>query len=145
MNFRAAPSGLSRRAAAVLDMTALIDVVFLLLNFFVLTSSMVDQQNASSDVARIDVDLASTTLAADTREYDDLRVSVDVEGKVYVDGEEVATTELGPRFCAAHNDNPETLVLIEADQAVAHGRVAQVMAAAHLCQLRVHMAEGAGN
>lgn len=44
MNFRQSPSMLSRRAAAVVDITALIDVVFQLLIFFLLTSSYVSQQ-----------------------------------------------------------------------------------------------------
>ncbi len=143
MNFRATPNGRSRRAAVVVDLTALIDVVFQLLIFFVLTSSLVDQQNAEAS-ARVEVDQAATSLTPSATPYDDITVTIDADGLTYLDGEQVVPGELGPRFCEAKNQNPETLLLLRADQRVAHGKVAQVMAVAHACQLRVHMAQKAG-
>lgn len=143
MNFRAAPGGRSRRAATVVDITALIDVVFLLLIFFVLTSSLVDQQAAEAS-ARVEVDQAATDLKASTVQYDDLTVTIDASGNVYLEDAVVLPSELGPRFCQARNRNPDTLLLLRADDTVAHGKVAQVMAIAHSCQLRVHVAQRAG-
>ncbi len=143
MNFRGSPGGRSRRAPTVVDITPLIDVVFLLLIFFVLTSSMVDQQAAEAS-ARVEVDQAATDLKATTVQYDDITVVIDAGGTIHLEDEVVQPSELAPRFCPAKNRNPNTLLLLRADDNVAHGKVAQIMAHAYACQLRVHVAQRAG-
>ena len=142
MNFRGGPSALSRRAATVVDLTALIDVVFLLLIFFVLTSSLVDQQRAEA-AADVPINQAESEAKPSPSPVEAITVTVDADGLIWLENEQIAPGALGPRFCKAKNDKPNTVLLLRADQRVAHGKVAQVMAVAHTCQLQVHVAQKA--
>ncbi len=143
MNFRTSPSSLSRRAATVVDMTALIDVVFLLLIFFVLTSSHVDQQAAEAS-ALIDVDQAESDNKASQVPVEALIVTVSADGTIYLDDGGVGRGERGAGVCGAKKRRPDAVLRLRAEQNVAHGKVAQVMSVAHTCKLRVRMAQKAG-
>ena len=139
MNFRDGP-GRSRRAATVLDITPLVDVVFQLLIFFLLTSSYVAQQPAAqnSDSPQVPVELPESSLTASPTRFDDLNIVVDAEGQIYVgDDERVSLEALADRLGRAANENPNTVVLIRGDQQVPYGRIAQVMAIARQSRLRL--------
>ncbi|MCA9527273.1 MAG: biopolymer transporter ExbD [Myxococcales bacterium] len=136
MNFRQSPSMLSRRAAAVVDITALIDVVFQLLIFFLLTSSYVSQQ-ATPKAPQVPLDLPETSLEATDQRADDVTVSVDAAGGVFLDGQPVTLEELGVRLAKAANRNPNTIVLIRGDESVAYGRIAEVMTIARASKLKI--------
>lgn len=136
MNFRGDIAGRSRRTAAVVDITALVDVVFQLLIFFLLTSSYVSQQGASNP--RVPVDLPESSLAAEAQDFDDFTIAVDAAGEIFVENDEkVSLSELAVRLAKAANKNPNTVVLIRGDQNVPYGRIAQVMAVARASQLRI--------
>ncbi len=134
MNFRDAP-GRRRRTATVVDLTALIDVVFQLLIFFLLTSSYVSQQSSASP--RVDVELPESSLEAQDQRLDDKTIEINAEGALFLDGEAVTPEELQVRLVKARNKNPKTVVLIRGDQAVPYGRIAQVMSMAQAAQLQV--------
>ena len=76
MNFRSAraPRG------SVLDLTPLIDVIFQLLIFFLLTSSYVDQQQSAS--ATVPVELPESSLEASTSPAEELVLTIDERGSV---------------------------------------------------------------
>ena len=85
MNFR---KGLSEEVEV--NLTPLIDVVFLLLIFFMVTTTF-DRD------AKIKIDLPTTSNAVPQAEKDKLEVIIDSQGKYFVDGKEVL------------NNKPETL------------------------------------
>lgn len=85
MNFR---KGLSDEVEV--NLTPLIDVVFLLLIFFMVTTTF-DRD------AKIKIDLPTTSNAVAETQKDKLEVLIDSQGKYYVDGKEVL------------NNKPETL------------------------------------
>ncbi|MBU0550436.1 biopolymer transporter ExbD [Myxococcota bacterium] len=138
MNFRAPRSALSRRAGAVVDMTALVDVIFQLLIFFLLTSSYVRQQSPQS--ARVQVDLPESSLEAQPEQFEDLSVSVDAEGQIFMGDEALASfDELVARLEAAAARQPNTILLLRGDKAAAYGRVADIIHAAQRLKLKVSM------
>jgi biopolymer transport protein ExbD len=136
VNFRAGPSGVRRRAATVVDITALVDVVFQLLIFFLLTSSYVSQSTPKAP--QVPVDLPESSLEAAAMEYDDFAIAVDAEGNIFVGADErVSLEELRVRLLKAANDNPRTVVLIRGDQRASYGRIAQVMEIARASRLKI--------
>lgn len=135
MNFRGGGRS-ARRNAAVVDITALIDVVFQLLIFFLLTSSYVSQQ--SRQAPQVPVELPESSLEASAQPAEDFVIAVDEAGDIFVDGgERVSVDELAIRLARAAEENANTVVLIRGDQKVPYGRIAQVMAVARLSGLKL--------
>lgn len=138
MNFRKDPSGLAKRGGIVVDMTALIDVVFQLLIFFLLTSSYVTQnQSNQNSSAKVPVELPESDLAATNTKVDDLTISINEAGEIFLDEARVTLEELGVELLRAAEKNPRTVVLIRGDETVPYGRIAQVMAVARASRLRI--------
>ena len=136
MNFRGGNGARARRTAAVVDITALIDVVFQLLIFFLLTSSYVSQ--ARSSAPQIPVELPESSLEATAQPARDFNIVVKSTGEIFVgDEEQVSIEELAVRLARAQAENPKTVILIRGDQTVAYGRIAQVMTVARSLRLPI--------
>jgi biopolymer transport protein ExbD len=110
-----------RRAPVLLDLTPLIDVVFLLLIFFMVSTTFV--QDAAG--LKIDLPRSDNRDAIDAKQDVSIRVAAD--GGVFVDDAGVTLESLREHLAAAAKKNPETMVVLEADQAVDHGRVVEVL------------------
>lgn len=120
MNFR--PGGGAADEPRI-ELTSLVDVIFLLLIFFLLTTTFVQQPT-------IDVNLPGAA-SAETRVSDhELLVVLTGDGQVAVDGEVITLTALTARLRSARAQDAETTVLLQADEGVPHGQVVQVMDAA---------------
>ena len=139
MNFRA---GIKRRAPTVLDMTPLVDVVFQLLIFFLLTSTYVQQssQNSSS----VPVELPESSLEASQQAPDELMISIDEGGSVFVGDELLSLDQLATRLFRVAQSKPNTIVLVRGDQRVPYGRVGQVMSIVRASGLRMSAALQSG-
>ena len=139
MNFRA---GIKRRAPTVLDMTPLVDVVFQLLIFFLLTSTYVQQsaQNSSS----VPVELPESSLEASQQVPDEVMISIDELGAVFIGDEQVSLDELATRLFRIAQSKPDTIVLVRGDQRVPYGRVGQVMSIVRASGLRMSAALQSG-
>ncbi|HUP01709.1 MAG TPA: biopolymer transporter ExbD [Gemmatimonadota bacterium] len=111
-----------RRRKAGINITSLIDVVFLLLLFFVVTSTFLEQPG-------LDLALPEASTAEGEREGD-VTVSVAPDGTVYLAGEAVPAGDLAGRLEAALSVRDPKRVILEADRSVSHGRVVEVMDAA---------------
>ena len=122
MNFRSAraPRG------SVLDLTPLIDVIFQLLIFFLLTSSYVDQQQSAS--ATVPVELPEASLEATASPAEELVLTIDEGGAIYLNEEQLSLDMLTTRLLQRAAQKPQTIVLIRGDERVPYGRIAQVMA-----------------
>jgi biopolymer transport protein ExbD len=73
--------------------------------------------------------------AADvTVQQSDMSIAILTDGRVLVAGTVVSMDELKKALDDARQKNPETLVVVQADEGVAHGKVVEVM----------EMAKGAG-
>ncbi len=107
-----------------LDMTPLIDVVFLLLIFFMLSTSL-------SVNPGIKVDLPKASAEQVKKKKITLRVAIEASGRIYLEGRKVSLEELKKHFLkTAKKSDGDALVVIEADRKVYHGLVVKVMDAA---------------
>lgn len=132
MNFRA---GLKKRATSVLDMTPLVDVVFQLLIFFLLTSTYVQQSQQSASA--VPVELPESSLAASPSAPEELVITIDERGDVYLKDEAISLDELAASLTRIAQNKPNTIVLVRGDQLVSYGRVGQVMSIVRASGLRL--------
>lgn len=110
-------NGRSRRVA--LDMTPLIDVVLMLVIFFMLTTTFVLSPG-------IEVDLPRGHSTQEPRERDAI-ITMTKAGVIYYQDAQVSLATLQSVLQRAHNHQPELRVVIKADTQVAHGNVVAVM------------------
>jgi biopolymer transport protein ExbD/biopolymer transport protein TolR len=102
------------------DVTPLIDIVFQLVLFFMVTTTFVSSPGIKVDLPRS----SSETLL---QNQEDLHIWMTDEGVVYVDKRPVDLDGLKAVFSARAAADPSTMVIIEADTNVEHGRVVGVM------------------
>lgn len=101
-------------------MTPLIDIIFQLVLFFMVSTTFVSAPG-------IHVDLPRSSAEVILRDRQDLNIWVTSEGSVYVGDRAVTWQELDDAFEQAATRNPESLVIVKGDQKVDYGRVVSVM------------------
>ena len=110
----------TRRAEVVVDVTPLIDIIFQLVLFFMVSTTFVTSPG-------IEVDLPRSSSDTILRDQDDINLWVTSEGSVFVDDAPVDWASLEGALTQAAMANPSTLIIIKADRDVDHGRVVAVM------------------
>lgn len=132
MSISARTSGLrARRRArgqAMVELTPLIDIVFQLLIFFLLTTTF--QNNPSFKVK-----LPKANNSDVKQEPKSVVVSIGSDGKIEIDGQLIDDSELERRLCNAANSDSSTGVNIRADAKAEHQNVVKVMDKAKGCGL----------
>ena len=131
MNFR---SRKKRRAHTILDMTPLVDVIFQLLIFFLLTSTY---SQAVPSAANIPIDLPESKLKAEQELPTEIIISVDAASKVYWLDKQVSLEELTARLQEQATLNPNTLVLLRGDQQASYGMIGQIMSIIQQLKLKM--------
>lgn len=132
--------GRSRRPDPTLDVTPMIDIVFQLVLFFMVSTTFISSPGIQVDLPRAN----SQVVLSDKK---DINVWMTVEGAVYVDDEPVDLGQLRQRLRSAAKGDPTTLVVIKADAGVEHGRVVTAMDIARgegLERLAIATDDGAG-
>jgi biopolymer transport protein ExbD len=109
-------------ARGQLDIAPLIDCVLLLLLFFMLSSSMI-----LPTVLRVSLPQSSAAAIEQGRA---IRVTIDKSGALYWQGEGVTQEALGENIARLAAVAPDTLLVLDADREVSHGRVVTVMSLA---------------
>ena len=109
--------------ASTLSLTPLIDVVFLLLIFFLVTSEFEEEER------RLDIVLPSATSAVPmTSKPREVVVDVDSQGLIYLHGQRTSLDELSRLLRIAVESNPTNqTVVIRADRETAFQPVVSVM------------------
>ncbi len=102
------------------DLTPLIDVVFQLLIFFMLTTTFINVESG------VKVDLPSGDFAA-VSEKRNIVVTITENNVLYLNNHLVDPNYLTEKLRDETRDNPNPLVVLEADQNVTHGKVVRVM------------------
>ncbi len=120
-----------------LDITSLIDVVFLLLVFLIVTMSFT-QTASSTEEAIIDIELASASNIESDKPKESLTVFVDEDGKIYVekDPKPHGPEELKLVMLEKVMATPDLIVNLRADHRATHGAV--VAAMDQLKALKIH-------
>ena len=102
-----------------INMGPLIDMVFLLLIFFVVTTSFVKETGI--DVQR------PTAATAELKEKGNVLIGVTEEGRVYLDRKRIDVRSVCAHMARVLAENPESSVVVVADRASQTGVVIQVM------------------
>ncbi|MCK6522602.1 biopolymer transporter ExbD [Myxococcota bacterium] len=115
MKFRA-----TRRVMPTLDITPLIDIIFQLVLFFMVSTTFISAPG-------IQVDLPRSSAEVVLSDKEQITLWLTEKGEVYVDDQPVTRKDLDARLRAVALKDPSSLVIIKADAAVDHGRVVTVM------------------
>jgi biopolymer transport protein ExbD len=114
----------TRRPDAIIDVTPMIDIVFQLVLFFMVSTTFVNNPG-------IQVDLPRSSAQVVISDDEDLNIWMTSEGAIYLNERPVADIdELSKTFQKAAAQDANTMVVIKADVGVTHGRVVVVMDAA---------------
>ncbi|HDI00174.1 MAG: biopolymer transporter ExbD [Candidatus Latescibacterota bacterium] len=111
------------------DLTPLIDCVFQLLIFFMVTTVFIHTRG-------IDVDLPSASKATESVEKRDINIIIEADGRIEIGGEEVEEGELVERIKRAMVENKNENIIIQADPEVVQERVVEVMDAARIAGVK---------
>ena len=101
-----------------INVTPLVDIVLVLLVVMMVTASYVAAKVIPMDLPRGATGESIPLTVA---------VSIDKDGKLFLDAEPVDEAGLRSKVAAAHTRDPDTRATIAADSHVAHGRVVQVI------------------
>ena len=108
-----------RRSVVDVNMAPLIDMVFILLIFFLVTTSFVKETGI--DVSR------PTAATALSQSKATLLVGIDAANRIYIDRREVDVRAVRANVERALAENPEGAVVVVADKASSTGTAIQVM------------------
>lgn len=108
MNFR--DDSTRPKALAMFSHSSLTDIVFLLLIFFLLTSSFVVNNGIQVEIPKADSSAPSNPQL--------LEVVVTSEGRYYVRGEEVSVSNLQTQIEQEYQKNPKLMLVLRADKSV---------------------------
>ena len=126
-------SGSEADLFADINITPLTDIFLVLLIIFMVTSSVMATDGARAGV-RVNLPKGATKEISSSAK--DVTVAITTDGKMVVDGKEVSADSLRKIFDDAKARDPETQVVVQADEATHHGRVVAVMELAKGAGLR---------
>ena len=103
-----------------INITPLVDILFLLIIFFTVTTTF-------ATTGGIDVDLPESRSQSQVENVQKLFVTIDRKGDAFIEGERMSGAELKERFQKLSKERENALVIIQADRSTAHGRVVTIM------------------
>lgn len=112
---------------AEINITPLTDIFLVLLIIFMVTSSVIVQQAPGGAQTGLKVNLPKGGTTDVTARATDLSVAVLSDGRFVLGGNVVSEDELKRAFAKAQEENPDTVVIVQADEGVPHGTVVVVM------------------
>jgi len=108
-----------------IDLTSMIDVLFVLVLFFMVTTTF-------ADTSSIDVNLPAASAKSSKIEKKDVTVALTEDGKIYVNENagarrELALSDLTPELKRLEASGADLSILLRADKKVEHGTVVAVL------------------
>jgi biopolymer transport protein ExbD len=116
------PLQLEDEDEAEVNLTPMLDVVFIMLIFFIVTASFVKE-------AGIDVNRPSAA-TAERKEKGNILVAISADNEIWIDRRQVDPRALRANIERMHAENPLGSVVIQADEESRHKLLVQVMDAA---------------
>lgn len=101
-----------------LNITSLIDVVLLLLIFFMLTTSFTEQPGMKLDLPE--------TESSTTEEVSPFEIQVNESEEIFFNGEKISLEDLAVKLVELKNESDKSVVL-KADKTASHGAVVAIM------------------
>ncbi len=117
MNFR---SKASSKGIAALEITPLVDVVFLLLIFFLLTATYVKNPN-------LDISLPKASVDQVANHQKDFTIAIRADGELRYNNVVVTLERLEGILSSEYAQSEDAVVVVRADEGSRHGRVVEVM------------------
>jgi len=108
------------RADYLVDITPLVDVVFLMLIFFMVSTSF----NLSSSLK---LDLPTSKATAAQSESKQVTIAIDSKGQLYIQDEAIEDKDLRKRILNISKGDPNMRVVLRADSDARHKRVVLVL------------------
>jgi len=104
---------------AQIDMTPMLDVVFIMLIFFIVTTSFIKEAGV-----QVEHPIAATTQA---KPKASLLIAVTKNNKVWISKQEVKVEAIRAKVSKLRQENPEGSIVIQADVAAKAGMVLKVL------------------
>ncbi len=117
MNFR---SKSGSKGIAALEITPLVDIVFLLLIFFLLTATYVQNPN-------LDISLPKASVDQVTNHQKDFTIAIKEDGELRYNNVVVSLERLEGILTSEYAQGEDSVVVVRADEGARHGRVVEVM------------------
>lgn len=117
-------SGGDEEQEASVDITPMLDVVFIMLIFFIVTATFVKESG-------IDVNRPQAATAV-VKEKANILVAIDAHNKIWINRREVDIRSVRPNIERLHAENPKGTVVIQADRDSRNEVLVQVMDASRL-------------
>ncbi len=108
-----------KKTISALQSTAMADIIFLLLIFFLLSSSFIIQTGIKVDLPRV------TQVQRETQK--DIVVTITADESLYLDGIKIPWSQLRQRLESRLSETTSRTVIVKGDEAVRLGRTVQVM------------------
>jgi len=118
---RSARSRRRRPPMSQINVTPLVDVMLVLLIVFMIAAPLL--------TVGVEVDLPQTDVPEVPGTDEPLAVSIDGQGRIYLQDTEIMLEELGPRLVAITQNNADVRIFVRGDAAIDYGRVMAVMGA----------------
>ena len=99
---------LPAEAETELDMTPMLDIVFIMLIFFIVTTSFVKESGVTVSTPQAE--------SASQQENANIFIAITADGEVWIDRRPVDSRSVRAIVARLHADNPEGSVIIQADE-----------------------------
>jgi biopolymer transport protein ExbD len=103
-----------------IELTSLIDVMFMLVLFFLVTTTFVSAPGMK-------VDLPKSSAKDIVRDKKDLTIVLGANDSIVLNQKNVSEKRLQERLFEEAQINPDLMVIIRADQNISHGKVVRIM------------------
>ncbi len=104
---------------AEINMTPFIDVMLVLLIVFMVAAPLL--------TVGVPVDLPKTQAASINQQVEPLTISVDQQGRIFLQESELRIDQVVPRLRAVLAEKPDQTVFVRGDRVIAYGRIMEVM------------------
>ena len=110
------------------NLTPMLDVVFIMLIFFIVTASFVKE--AGIDITR------PPAATAERQERGNILIAITANNQIWIDRRQVHPRALRANIERLHAENPQGSVVIQADEKSQNGLLVRVMDAARLAHVK---------
>lgn len=112
-------TGGRRKGRALINITSLIDVLFLLLIFLMVSSTFLEQPGIQLDLPR-----SESAVLVEEKEY---TLFVDKAGKLFLNEQEITLDDLESRIAEVLPEMKDGALILKADKDVSYGLVVRIM------------------
>lgn len=109
----------NHRPMSDINVTPFVDVMLVLLIVFMVTAPLM--------TVAVPVDLPKTQARTVSQDKEPLVVSIDADGKVYLQEKSMRLEDLIPKLRAITGTNPDARIFVRGDKGITYGRIMEVM------------------